>query len=1136
MSERFTTLTEAEFPQRVVENAAGVQAVVLSNGNLSTLSVGPTMVNLFVGSPIGGSATQVWLRKQQGGEIVSAINGLGDWATQLGVIEHGFRWSGEFSEGRFEIDLILHPTTTAWAWNVRWLSDGNAAAAGEVDAVLVQDLGIASRGQVQNNEAYTSQYIDHRILDHAALGPVLAARQNLAQDGRHPAVLHACIEGAAGGLTDGFDFFGPGHRADRQPLAARADLPTRARQYEFSCHTLQSRPITLGADTAAECCFLAYFDPDHPAATGPADLGVIDTAMADPAWTRRTELIDTSEIVRPQNVAPFPISCREKSSSELAQGFPGPHRHVETFDGEPASFFHGDGRHAVTRTKELAVDRRAAHLLMAGRERLPGGETLCSTGYAHGVFASHICLGNTTFNKLLSVSRDPLNLAGTDGLRLSVWDPDLSCWQTLGVASVFDMGVDDCVWGYKLEDNTRLTVTATAHHGGDNGGPSLNWNVAIDGPPRRLRMTAHLALGEREHEHAGEVVIANDRSAATFTPNEATLIRHRYPEVSWRMDFDAPPTELGGDELLYEDGNRRGLPYLVAQTAETTAWGWSIRGTLGPVAAGEDALERRVAADPRSSLPALKHDAAAVGRIAESLPWFEHNAAIHLTAPHGIEQYGGAAWGMRDVCQGPIEWLLARGEYATAQRIIEDVFAHQYKHNGAWPQWTMHPPFQNIQSPHSHGDVAVWPIIAAVNVLRATGAVGLLERSAPYTQTEPPFALTEETATLREHLDFAIEKLRQQFVPGTSLLAYGDGDWNDSLQPARPEMRESMVSSWTVALFYQALRGYAEVLRQAGDNDAAAQHDATADAVRDDFNHLLIADEQVAGLYLHADDSAAAQHLLHPRDTETGVRYRLLPMIRGIISELFTPEQAAHHAALIEKHLIAPDGARLMDRPPHYTGGTMTHFQRLESASFFGREIGLMYVHAHLRYAEAMAKLGRAEAFARALLQVNPVGLDKSVVNAATRQANCYFSSSDAAFLNRADSEERYDELMAGNVPVNGGWRVYSSGPGIYLGLIVRQWLGLRGDFDRFVIDPVLAGSHDGLTAALDVLGCDCSVKFLVGDQEFNAVREVRLDGKTLGNVGREANPYREGGLCFDREELAERLRGSNEQLEIDCR
>ncbi|MEO0514904.1 MAG: hypothetical protein AAF086_06365, partial [Planctomycetota bacterium] len=494
------------------------------------------------------------------------------------------------------------------------------------------------------------------------------------------------------------------------------------------------------------------------------------------------------------------------------------------------------------------------------------------------------------------------------------------------------------------------------------------------------------------------------------------------------------------------------------------------------------------------------------------------------------------------VCQGPVEWLLARGEPDTVARILEDVFSHQYtpgsgtknSGGGGWPQWYMHPPFENIQSPHSHGDVAVWPVIAVVNYVTATGDVGLLDKAVPFTQSEPPFALTEATATIREHVDLAIEKLVEKFVPGTALLAYGDGDWNDSLQPARPEMRESMVSTWTVELFFQALRGWAKVMRQRGEDAAAEKHDATADAIRKDFNDRLVLDDETVGLYLHHNDPERVKVLLHPRDTDTGVKHRLLPMIRGIISGIFTPQQAAHHAALIEEHLLAPDGARLMDRPPKYTGGTMTHFQRLESASFFGREIGLMYTHAHLRYAEAMAKLGEPEKLFRALLTICPVGLQHAVSNANPRQANCYFSSSDAAFLNRADSEARYEDLMRGEVPVNGGWRVYSSGPGIAIGLIVRQWLGLRRDYDRLVFDPVLTPEHDGLVATVSLLGETCEVTYHVSG-EGGGVQRVTLDGEAVESIGRDDNPYRTGGSCVDAQAFGERLAGSQKRVEVWC-
>lgn len=159
-------------------------------------------------------------------------------------------------------------------------------------------------------------------------------------------------------------------------------------------------------------------------------------------------------------------------------------------------------------------------------------------------------------------------------------------------------------------------------------------------------------------------------------------------------------------------------------------------------------------------------------------------------------------------------------------------------------------------------------------------------------------------------------------------------------------------------------------------------------------------DGVLAGYVLFADDGSI-DYLLHPRDAHTGVRCSLLAMIHAIIADLLDPAQARAHLGLIERHLLGPDGARLFDRPLAYRGGPQRLFQRAESASFFGREIGLMYMHAHLRYAEALAHVGQAEHFFEALARTNPIGIRELVPAATRRQANCYYSSSDAAFRDR---------------------------------------------------------------------------------------------------------------------------------------
>jgi CRISPR-associated protein Csx3 len=267
-------------------------------------------------------------------------------------------------------------------------------------------------------------------------------------------------------------------------------------------------------------------------------------------------------------------------------------------------------------------------------------------------------------------------------------------------------------------------------------------------------------------------------------------------------------------------------------------------------------------------------------------------------------------------------------------------------------------------------------------------------------------------------------------------------------------------------------------------------------------------------LFDESANGAAPEPLLHPRDARTGVRYSLLPMIHAVLSDLFTPDEAARHLQLIEQHLLGPDGARLFDAPLPYRGGPQQLFQRAESATYFGREIGLMYTHAHLRYAEALAHAGRAEAFWRALQRAHPVGLASRVPSAAPRQSNCYYSSSDAAFADRHEAGAHYADAIAGRVPLEGGWRVYSSGAGIALGLVQRCLLGLRPRADACVIDPVVAPVLDGLEAETSLAGRRVSLRIAAGPRGFGPV-DIRLNGQPLP-FSAEPNPYRAGGARID--------------------
>jgi cellobiose phosphorylase len=254
-------------------------------------------------------------------------------------------------------------------------------------------------------------------------------------------------------------------------------------------------------------------------------------------------------------------------------------------------------------------------------------------------------------------------------------------------------------------------------------------------------------------------------------------------------------------------------------------------------------------------------------------------------------------------------------------------------------------------------------------------------------------------------------------------------------------------------------------------------------------------------------------------------------MIHAILEDLLTPEQARKHLQLLDTHLRGPDGVRLFDKPMPYHGGPMRLFQRAESATFFGREIGLMYMHAHLRYAQALAHVGEADRFFHALCQANPIGIRAIVSPATLRQANCYYSSSDAAFADRYEASAEYQRVVEGRVDLDGGWRIYSSGAGIALGLIVRRFLGLSVEANALSVDPVIPSALDGLQLTTTLLGKPTEVRYAVGAKGCGVSR-IELNGQTL-QFERERNPYREGAARVAIDAVREALQAKKNDLEI---
>jgi cellobiose phosphorylase len=1101
---------------------SGLRVDFNRNGSMRRFDAGGVTLNLFVGSEADGGPANLWLRRLGAGaaEATPLLGPASPTAFAADPLRRALEGSGETMGLRYRLTFELADTLPAWSWRVAVHNASDAPV--DVDVVFAQDLALAPYAALRLNEYYVSQYVDHQPLEHAEHGWVVASRQNQAAAEKHP----WCAIGSAGRTvafaTDALQVFGLAGRSGRPPKGVADGLPAERRQHEHSMVALQHAPVRIDAGARATLGFFGLFVDDHPQASDARDLAQLDAAVA---WQRAlpplTDGLPGATRPSPSLFAGAPpLDAHDLDAATLDALFGRERRHVErAADGALLSFFHADAAHVVLREKELRVLRPHGQLLRTGRHLTPDETALTSTVWMAGAFHSMLTEGHVAINRFLSTVHGYLGFDRSHGLRVCV-DAG-GRWQRLDVPSAFEMTPDACRWIYRHASGV-IEVTSDAR----SDPHALNLAIDVrEGAPLRCLLALHVALGGDDGSAPGAARVERDGDAIVVTAPPASDVGRRFPHGSFRV-VPAASTRIeriGGDELLYVDDQARGEPFVCVVTAPSRRCEISLHGRL--VETSPDVPTADIGTAPLATKLRFAPPAGAIAQpllqLADMLPWLRQNALVHYLSPRGLEQYSGGGWGTRDVCQGPLELLLAFGDVAPVRDLLSRVMRAQSR-DGDWPQWFMF--FEReraIRAGDSHGDIVFWPLLALAQYLLASGDAAFLDEPLPF--------FDDEAATVWQHAERALALIGERTVAGTALAAYGHGDWNDALQPADPALRERMCSAWTVTLHHQTLATLARALRAVGRDTDAMPLERDAEAVRADFRRLLIADGVLTGYALF--DGADVRYLLHPRDAATGVHYSALAMIHAIDADLFTPDEARAHLRLIDEQLRGPDGVRLFDRPLAYQGGIQRLFQRAESASFFGREIGLMYMHAHLRYAQALAHVGDAAAFFDALSLVHPIGIGERVPQATPRQANCYYSSSDAAFRDRYEASAAYHRIFDGQVALDGGWRVYSSGAGIALHLVVGHLLGLRLQARVVELDPVMPPALDGLRVAIELDGVPLEIAYAVTGSGAG-VSSVELDGMALP-FERAANPHRPGAARIDRARLEAALRRGARRLRI---
>lgn len=1100
-------------------SASGLVALVAEGGALASLGTDEVELVQHPASAFEPGLTQVWLRDRTTNEAWPLL-GAGSGGT-VTTSDDAIVVSGESGGLQWRAALALHPRALSWAWHVDVVHRGTGERT--VDLVHTHDVAASGRGALRANELYVSQYLDLAPLD-GPTGTALAIRQNLPQAGeRHPWVLLAADRDVVSWATDALDVHGLGWRGGR-PGEPPAELPGRRRQHEHTLAALQVAPVVLRPGDTFRTCFAGLLVPHHPAATTPDDARLVPEVLALAAETRsgETPAVETAPAAAPGRPSPSgpydhgrQVAARPLIEDEVAERWPGPWRAVERDDaGTLLSCFAGD-EHVVTQAKERAVLRPHGTILRSGAAARPELESLTVTAWMTGSPVSYLTRGHVTTGRTLTTVRGYLGAHRAYGLRVHV-EVD-GRWQLLDLPSAFAMTLDAARWVYALGDGSG-TVELRTHVPADDHRVGLSVEVA--GTARRVLVALHIATPE-EPLPAGRV---------DWQPTlDGVVVRlDGGRSLSVRA---SSPVEVGDDRRLFDDGRHRadGVVTLVADG--------SVGLDLAVTERDPDVTPARTAGGDwwREVTPVrVAHaDAAEIEPLAVSLPWLVRDALVHYLAPRGLEQYTGGAWGTRDVTQGPLELLLALDRLDDARWLVLRVFAAQNP-DGSWPQaFGFLPGDEDFRHEPPHGDVVHWPVLALGRYLLASGDVGILDEPAPW------YADDDAPAPLRTHLARALEHARASFLPGTHLVAYGHGDWNDSLQPADPAMTTTMVSAWTVTLHHQSLATLVDALAEHPSERAlVAELGDEAAAVAADLERYLLVDGELAGYVRlappEADDESASvvAHLVHPRDEATGLRHGALQMIHALGADLLDPVGARAHVSLVHEHLMGVDGVRLFDRPPRYHGGETHHFQRAETATFVGREIGLMYVHAHLRWCEAMARWGDAEALWHGLRQVLPPAATATIPGAARRQGNTYASSSDADVLDRAAFSARYAEVLTGATGLEAGWRVYSSGPGVLVRVLTQSFLGVRRRGEHVELDPVVPARLDGLVCEVPLAAGVLRLRVHVGPSGAG-VTAVRLGDEPLTGTPTH-NPYRRGGLRVAIADLAPALAPDGPIVEVD--
>ncbi len=1097
-------------------NKDGMTFKFLESGDIFEICSKDIMINMFNGNVKDGSLNNIYLRlyKEEGIKIIPLLGIKSN--SELYYGENSLLFKGNYENVSYEVRFTL-VNGNSWFYDIDILGENV-----EIDFLYCQDVGISNKSACITNELYVSQYIDHTTLK-GENGYVVCSRQNLDQGGKHPYVEHGCLNSKIISYsTDQMQFFSKEYKLTNIPFIIDKNLNEENYQFELSFVAIQTEKIKLNGEK--NITFYGFYNENYEQAISELKF---KNEIKDLYKFSKNRINDYEKLnkVKIKNEFGDTLPSEKFSIEEVNRFYPNK-KFQEFKDKELLSFFTNEHSHVVMREKELLCERPHGNIIInsISTEEL-NTNIISSTNYMFGNFNCHVVLGNTSLNKLLSVNRGLLNTFKNSGQRIYI--KINGKYRMLTLAGMYEIGESFSKWYYKINDDVLTIISYVAFD-------STNLCLEVYSEKNReyeFIITNQVVMGEQEFINECNIILENNN--IKFYPQENSFLKNTYKDIFYEISLEGCNFSIDDDKIFFEDNISRNNTLITFKSLKVSNFKINIFGSFNK----ENSICKEINfLNEREKFLNFYKDLVngfklcsdegsnyELDKLNTIVHFYTHNFLIHFASPHGLEQSNGAAWGTRDVCQGAIEFFMATNKYKIVRKIILKIFSHQFKETGEWPQWFMFDKY-NMQQDDSHGDIVFWPLKVISEYVKITGDKTIFDEKVCY-RSFPNCSITNEES-IYEHIKRAIKSIKGRFLNGTYLISYEGGDWDDTLQPVNNLLKERLVSTWTMALAYKCIKNLSEVIIN---NIFSNELVEISEGIKRDFLKYAIKDNVISG-FIYLNEENQIEYIIHPNDNKTKINYRLLPLIRSIISEMVEKDQAYKNEDIIEKYLTFEDGVRLMDKTPTYNGGVSKIFRRAEEASNVGREISLQYVHAHIRFIEAMCKLGRSEKVWSSLFKITPIRLNDSVKNADYRQSNCYFSSSEGDFKTRYDFQNNFSKLRTGEINVKGGWRIYSSGPGIYINQLISNILGIRYENDKIIFDPILPKNLDKVCFYYKILNKNVKIIYnLFGE---NYVSKILLNGEEI-KTNNEQSFYRNTFKSVDKNIIERKLKNQLNIIEI---